>query len=54
MPNNSLKSAAIVLACAWALCSHAVADTPQRLEIPAGDLVSALQTLAKQAEAKRR
>ncbi|MEJ1962161.1 MAG: TonB-dependent receptor [Gammaproteobacteria bacterium] len=39
----------VALACSMALTSHAMADAPKRIEIPAGDLVSALETLSRQA-----
>jgi len=42
------KSALVVLVCAVSFAAHAMADSPKRVDIPAGDLVAALEILEKQ------
>lgn len=40
----------LALACTVAVTAHAVADAPRQLKVPAGDLVSALQSLSRQVD----
>jgi iron complex outermembrane recepter protein len=44
-----IESVAVGLACALWVSAHAVAQSAKPIDIPAGDLVSALETLVKQA-----
>lgn len=44
-----IKSTLIVFACCASFAAHARADTPKQVSVPAGELVSALESLAKQA-----
>ncbi len=44
-----IKSTLIVFACCVSFAAHARADTPKQVSVPAGELVSALESLAKQA-----
>jgi iron complex outermembrane recepter protein len=46
----TFRSTVIAVACALSLSAHAMADAPRKLDVPAGDLVAALESLAKQAE----
>ncbi len=46
---NVLKTTCIALACTFVLAGAARADT-QRIDVPAGDLITALEALAKQAD----
>ena len=43
------KSALIALACSVSLAVHARADQPKQVNVPAGELVTALESLSKQA-----
>ncbi len=45
-----LKATLTFVACVFSLATSALADTAKHLEVPAGELVAALQALAKQAE----
>ena len=44
-----VKSALVVLACAVSFSAHAIADSPRQIDIPAGDLIPALEALERQA-----
>lgn len=44
------RSTLAAIACALSLSAHAIADTPRQIDVPAGDLVTALESLAKQAQ----
>lgn len=46
---KTLLAAAIALACSTTFSIHAVAEDARKIEIPAGDLTVALETLARQA-----
>lgn len=48
--NMMIRTAVIAAVWGVALSAHAVAESPQRLDVPAGELVPALQALAKQAD----
>src|SRR5690349_14885347 len=39
----------VALICSVAFAAHAIADAPKRIEVPAGELVVALETLSRQA-----
>jgi iron complex outermembrane recepter protein len=43
-----IKSALLVVACCMSLAAHARADAPMQLNIAAGELVAALESLSKQ------
>ncbi len=43
------RPALLALACALSVAAHAYAADPRRLDIPAGDLTAALETLARQS-----
>jgi len=45
-----IRSACVALAWSVSLAAHAFADAPRHLEVAAGDLVRALESLSKQAE----
>lgn len=45
----TLRSLLLVLACTLPLCAHAMADERKSVDIPAGDLIVALKTLARQS-----
>src|SRR6202789_113254 len=45
----SFRSALLVVAWAVSLSAHAMADVPKQIDIPAGELVAALESLAKQS-----
>jgi iron complex outermembrane receptor protein len=45
-----LKSVVIAFACSISFMAHAIADSPKPVNVPAGDLVQGLETLAKQAD----
>lgn len=45
-----VKSTLILLACSISFAAHAVADTRIRVDVPAGELLTALQLLGKQAD----
>jgi iron complex outermembrane recepter protein len=38
------------VACALSLSAHAIADSPKQIDVPAGELVTALESLARQAD----
>jgi outer membrane receptor protein involved in Fe transport len=44
-----IRSTLIAFACAISFAAHAIADSPKRLDIAAGELVTALESLSKQA-----
>ncbi len=48
----TFRSTLLAAACALALCAPAMADTPRKVDIPAGELTSALQRLAEQSGAE--
>lgn len=43
------RSTLVAIACAVALSAHAMADTPGKVDVPAGELAAALQKLAEQS-----
>jgi iron complex outermembrane recepter protein len=45
-----LKSVIIAFACSVSFVAYALADSPKPVNVPAGDLVQGLETLAKQAD----
>lgn len=49
---NSLmtRSAIIAFACGLSFSAHAVAEAPTRIDVPAGELITALELLVKQAD----
>lgn len=49
MKNLTQMSLAAV-ACAWILSTPAYAETPKQIDVPAGDLVAALESLSRQAD----
>jgi iron complex outermembrane recepter protein len=49
MNTVTCRSTLMALACGLALSAHAMADAPQRVDLPAGDLTLALQKLAEQS-----
>jgi iron complex outermembrane recepter protein len=52
MMKRVLVSISIVaLACTLSVAAHALADAPRQLTVPAGDLVSALESLSRQVDA---
>ncbi|HEY0685716.1 MAG TPA: TonB-dependent receptor [Steroidobacter sp.] len=48
----ALRSTLLAAACSMALCMPVMADTPRPVDIPAGELTSALQRLAEQSGAE--
>jgi outer membrane receptor protein involved in Fe transport len=51
MPKNIVaKATFIAIACSLAMSAHAVADSPRNLNVPAGDLIAALKSLATQSD----
>jgi iron complex outermembrane receptor protein len=44
-----VKSGLIAFACSISFCVYAIAETPKQVDVPAGDLGAALQTISKQA-----
>jgi outer membrane receptor protein involved in Fe transport len=44
-----VKSAMLALACSMALAANAVADTPKAVDVPAGDLIQAIELLVRQS-----
>ena len=51
-PKGIHRTSLIALACAISHVAHAYADNPKHVDVPAGDLVSALQIFTKQAGAE--
>jgi iron complex outermembrane receptor protein len=49
LKSMTFRSTLAAVACAISLSAHAMADAPKPLDIPAGNLVSALEALEKQA-----
>ncbi len=49
LKNMTVKSSLVALACTISMSVHAVADAPRQIQVPAGDLVSALELVSKQA-----
>lgn len=49
---TTIRSAVIAALCAATLSAPAVAETPQAVDVPAGELTAALQTLATQVDAE--
>jgi len=45
-----IKTSLIALAVSISLSAHAIADAPKNINVPPGDLVTALETIARQAE----
>ena len=45
----TVRATLIALAAALSLSAHALADAPKKVDVPAGDLTTALETLAKQS-----
>ena len=45
----TVRAAVIALAATLSMSAHAVADSPKKVDVPAGDLTAALETLAKQS-----
>lgn len=43
------KSGLAAFACSISICAYAMADTPKQVDVPAGDLASALEMISKQA-----
>ncbi|WP_129782249.1 TonB-dependent receptor domain-containing protein [Peristeroidobacter soli] len=48
----TVRSTLLAAACSMALCAPVMADTPRKVDIPAGELTSALQRLAEQSGAE--
>jgi len=46
----TLRTTVAATICAISLSAHAIADTPKPIDVPAGDLVKALETLARQVD----
>ena len=44
----TIRSTLAAVACAMAFTAHAIADTPKRIDVQAGDLITALESLSKQ------
>jgi outer membrane receptor protein involved in Fe transport len=44
-----VRPALVAFICSVAFTAHAIADAPKRIEVPAGELVVALETLSRQA-----
>src|SRR5882724_5121887 len=49
LKSMTLRSTLAAVACAISFSAHAIADPPKQLNIPAGNLVAALEALEKQA-----
>jgi iron complex outermembrane receptor protein len=49
LKSMTFRSTLAAVACAISLSAHAMADTPKAIDVPAGDLIAALESLAKQA-----
>src|SRR5882762_7494259 len=45
----TVRDALIAFAATLSLSAHALADAPKKVDVPAGDLTAALETLAKQS-----
>lgn len=50
LKSTILRSTLAAVACASFLSAHAVADTRKQFNVPAGELIAGLESLAKQAE----
>src|ERR1700686_4993995 len=48
----TIRATFIALACAISVSAYAIADSSRKVDIPAGDLTAALQTLAEQSGAE--
>jgi iron complex outermembrane receptor protein len=46
---RKVKSALLALACSVVLAANAVADTPKAVDVPAGDLIQAIELLVRQS-----
>jgi iron complex outermembrane recepter protein len=49
LKSMTFRSTLAAVACALSFCAHALADPPRQVNIPAGDLIPALEILQKQA-----
>src|ERR1700722_4883877 len=49
LKSMTFRSTLAAVACAISLSAHAMADTPKAIDVPAGELIAALESLAKQA-----
>ena len=49
MKASFLRTFCAVAMCSVALAGRVMADTPKRIEVPAGELVAALEALSRQA-----
>src|SRR3984885_9787977 len=49
LKSMTIRSTLAAVACAISFSAHAVADQPKEVNIPAGELISALEVLEKQA-----
>jgi iron complex outermembrane recepter protein len=45
-----IRSTLLAFACSISVAAHAIADSPKQINVPAGDLVTALESLARQAD----
>ncbi|MEJ0037783.1 MAG: TonB-dependent receptor [Gammaproteobacteria bacterium] len=45
-----VKSSLIAAVCSFSIAAYAFADAPRQIDVPAGDLITALESIAKQAE----
>ena len=48
LKSMSFRTTLVAIACAISMSAHAMADTPKKVDIPAGDLRQALLQLSKQ------
>jgi iron complex outermembrane recepter protein len=49
LKSMTFRSTLAAVCCAISMSAHAMADTPKRIDVPAGELVAALDSLAKQS-----
>jgi iron complex outermembrane recepter protein len=49
LKTSMIRSALAALACSLSFTTHAIADAPKRIDVPAGELIAALETLSRQA-----
>src|SRR5262249_32823481 len=45
----TIRATLLALASALSISAHAMADSPKKVDVPAGELTTALETLAKQS-----
>jgi outer membrane receptor protein involved in Fe transport len=49
LKSMTFRSTLAAVACAISLSAHAMADSPKRIDVPAGELIAALESLARQS-----